>query len=386
MNEHLRERPAPTRVRQMRKALEHFRAKWAPARARQIQQGVETFRTKWAPARIRETREILKQSHAKWAPIAARKAHEAKSYLLEQRAQAARFFAKGEDLPSSPFPGAGRFYVSAPFSEAETRFRRAFLIKAIVCGCAVGLVFSLAPSIDLFAAKMVTLCQGRSPSGFCGEGTWVQVLRRILLYVSIACSISVFVAASISCRIWRWPTLGIKQAQVVFVALALAAGPIIVANGLLKETWGRARPREVIEFGGKKIFTPPLTPSDQCSKNCSFVSGEASGMYSPFFVAALMFPGWRRELIKGGIAAGLLYGLIRMIQGGHFLSDVLFAGVFMAISACVTHMLVVGIWRHPRVAKALLDANGRARAYAGDLALSVSRTVKSWRAFKSWRA
>jgi lipid A 4'-phosphatase len=365
----------------MREALELFRAKWAAsARVQKIQQGIETFRTKWAPARIRETREILKQSHTKWAPIAARKAHEAKSFLLEQRAQAARLLVKAEDVPSSPFPGAGRFYVSDPFSEAETRFRRSFLIKAIACGCAVGLVFSLAPGIDLFAAKTVTLCPGRTPSGFCGEGTWVQVLRRILLFVSIACSISVLVAACITCRVWRWPTLGIKQAQVVFVALALAAGPIVVANGLLKETWGRARPREVVEFGGKKIFTPPLTPSNQCSKNCSFVSGEASGMYSPFFVAALMFPGWRRELVKGGIVAGLLYGLIRMIQGGHFLSDILFAGVVMAISACVMHMLVVGIWRHPRAVKALRGASGRARGYARDLARALSRTLKSWQA------
>jgi hypothetical protein len=37
--------------------------------------------------------------------------------------------------------------------------------------------------------------------------------------------------------------------------------------------------------------------------------------------------------------------LIRISQGGHFLSDILFAGIFMALTASALHILLIGLWR-----------------------------------------
>src|SRR5690606_18360570 len=42
----------------------------------------------------------------------------------------------------------------------------------------------------------------------------------------------------------------------LFGLLALALGPGLLVNGILKEVWGRARPREILEFGGDATFTP----------------------------------------------------------------------------------------------------------------------------------
>ena len=125
----------------------------------------------------------------------------------------------------------------------------------------------------------------------------------------------------------------------------MAVGPGLVANVVLKDNWGRARPRSVVEFGGTKHFTPALIPAGECARNCSFVSGEASSAFVPFFAAALSPPQFRRMLFGAGLVIGLAAGLVRISQGGHFLSDILFAGIFMALTASALHILLIGIWQ-----------------------------------------
>ena len=58
-------------------------------------------------------------------------------------------------------------------------------------------------------------------------------------------------------------------------------------------------------------------------------------MFVIFFAAAFLLEESAAVLIPLGIVAGGLAGLIRMSQGGHFLSDVLFAGLAMAITVVV---------------------------------------------------
>ena len=48
-----------------------------------------------------------------------------------------------------------------------------------------------------------------------------------------------------------------------YALIGLILGPIIgcgiIANLYFKDTWGRARPVHIEEFGGDKIFTPPFS-------------------------------------------------------------------------------------------------------------------------------
>ena len=113
----------------------------------------------------------------------------------------------------------------------------------------------------------------------------------------------------------------------LFVLLALAVGPGLVVNAGLKDNWGRARPRDVTQFGGGRQFTPALVPSDQCERNCSFVAGHPSVM---FWLAALAWAASgrrRRQVLAVAVTLGLVAGLGRIAQGGHFLSDVMFSGI-----------------------------------------------------------
>ena len=202
-----------------------------------------------------------------------------------------------------------------------------FWIATIGLGILAGAVFLAMPDLDLAAARLFYAPE----TGFVGKRMWVEVMRQafvVLYFATIAlCLVGLIL-------VWRGRThwLGLRKRRWLFLAACLAAGPGIVANLVLKEHWGRARPAQVAEFGGTKLFTPPLAVASQCRRNCSFVSGEASSSYVVFYAAAALFPQWAAALAIAGTMAGLATGLIRMAQGAHFLSDVVFAGVFMALT------------------------------------------------------
>ncbi len=135
----------------------------------------------------------------------------------------------------------------------------------------------------------------------------------------------------------------------LFLFLCLVIGPGVVANLVFKSHWGRARPVHLIEFSGaaQKHYTPPLQPANQCDgSSCSFVSGEASNMYALFFALSFLAAGaTRRRLFVAGWIAGGTAGLVRMAQGGHFLSDVLFAGLFMWLTVALVYLVMTAATR-----------------------------------------
>lgn len=113
----------------------------------------------------------------------------------------------------------------------------------------------------------------------------------------------------------------------LFCILLAVTGPGVITNGLLKEYWGRPRPRHVEELGGHEKFEPVLT-IDRISKGKSFPCGHATmGFY--FLGGFFLLRRYRRRLAEGflvfGLISGGLIGLARMAQGGHFFSDVIWA-------------------------------------------------------------
>lgn len=128
----------------------------------------------------------------------------------------------------------------------------------------------------------------------------------------------------------RWLTIPMYRVRSLarygffFICVILATG--FVVHAVFKDNWGRARPKHVVEFAGNYEFTPPLIIADQCERNCSFVSGDASLGYV-FLALALYARRHRKFWILVTIGAGLGLGALRMMNGSHFLSDILFSGV-----------------------------------------------------------
>jgi lipid A 4'-phosphatase len=207
----------------------------------------------------------------------------------------------------------------------------------IAVGIGAGAVFLAGAKIDLTVARLFY----EPDTGFVGRRLgWIEVLRQAFVVLYFGTIALCLVGLGF---VWRgrpqW--LGLGKVHWLFLAACLAAGPGLVANIVFKNQWGRARPSQVVEFRGTKAFTPPLVIANECRRNCSFVSGEASSTFVTLYAAAALLPQWSVALIAAGTVGGLATGLIRMAQGAHFLSDIIFAGVFMALTVLVLRALIL---------------------------------------------
>jgi lipid A 4'-phosphatase len=228
--------------------------------------------------------------------------------------------------------------IASPGADLASRLARNLWVTSLALGVLVSFAFFAFPEIDLIVSGAFHVQGGR----FSGQSLdWVSKLRslfRVLVYLWIAASLAgLFITRD---RTRTWLRLAFKKW--LFLAICIAVGPGIVANVVFKDHWGRARPKDVVEFGGSKTFTRPLIPTNQCPSNCSFVAGEAASNFMPFYAAALLLPEWATVLLTAGSLCGLAAGLVRVSQGAHFLSDVIFAGVFMALTAGVVYRAVFG--------------------------------------------
>ena len=116
--------------------------------------------------------------------------------------------------------------------------------------------------------------------------------------------------------------------EIVLLWISQIISVLIFVNLILKNFWGRARPNDVVELGGKESFSPWFEISNACETNCSFVSGDASVGFS---IIILYLITKKIIFLYGSFVAGLVLGLIRIMAGGHFLSDIFFAGFFIVI-------------------------------------------------------
>lgn len=102
-------------------------------------------------------------------------------------------------------------------------------------------------------------------------------------------------------------------------------GPGILIEGVLKNHMGRPRPVQVIEFGGADTYHGPFVPGATPERNRSFVSSHAAAGFWLMSLGLTCGPLWRRRWLLIGLVVGGAIGLGRILQGGHFFSDVLFA-------------------------------------------------------------
>jgi lipid A 4'-phosphatase len=107
-------------------------------------------------------------------------------------------------------------------------------------------------------------------------------------------------------------------------------GSFVLTPGLathtLKETWGRPRPNAIQQFAGTADFQPWWRPGGTCTRNCSFVTGEASQAFWMVAPASLTPPQVRPFALGGAIVFGTAVGSLRIVFGRHFVSDVVLAG------------------------------------------------------------
>ena len=126
-----------------------------------------------------------------------------------------------------------------------------------------------------------------------------------------------------------------------FLIISAIIAPGITVNSVLKDNFGRARPREIIEFGGNKEFSRAFAFSDQCSHNCSFSSGHAAMGYFFSSIAYVAGSLYFVRIYIAGIFFGSIVGLSRIIMGGHFASDVIISAFLVLL---LNHLIYL-LWK-----------------------------------------
>jgi lipid A 4'-phosphatase len=211
------------------------------------------------------------------------------------------------------------------------RGRLALALLAVTAACIV--VFSLFPDLDLWVARALLGSDGL----FLGQNSYLlNWLHEKAVPWMVKLCLAFFVLTLLAWLFGR-SIAGISAKEALFVIAVFAIGPGLLANTLAKDHSGRPRPTDARPFGGPFAYAAPFAFDGACPNNCSFVSGDAAAGFGFLAPAALLPPGWRRRGIVAALALGGAIGLMRMLQGGHFLSDVIFAGLLVAATTLAIH-------------------------------------------------
>jgi lipid A 4'-phosphatase len=214
-----------------------------------------------------------------------------------------------------------------------TGLRDIWLTVAI--GVAAAVLFIAVPQIDLAAARALYLGDGAFLWSHELIGVvWAKGTRNLARIIIAVLAIGLLVTL-----VRRRPIFGLDWRRFLFLLLCFGIGTGIVANGIFKDNWGRARPSQIVEFGGDKQFTPAFVIADQCPRNCSFVSGDAAFAFGTLGFA--LVAGRRARYVAAALTFGALIGFGRMLAGGHFLSDVVFAGIFSVLTVLILERVLL---------------------------------------------
>ncbi len=219
------------------------------------------------------------------------------------------------------------FFLSKNYIFSEFLFSKnsqVYYFFIFLFGCS--LFVTVGPTLDLYVAGL--FYHGDSQFFLQNVDFLSKIFRKVLLpliifYILILPILSHFIKIH---KFFFGYKFSIKEILLIWVTQILSI--LIFINLILKDLWGRARPDDVTYFGGKETFTPWFELSSACDSNCSFVSGDASVGFS---IIVLYFITKNILFLYLSIIFGALLGFIRIIAGGHFLSDILFAGVFILI-------------------------------------------------------
>ena len=130
---------------------------------------------------------------------------------------------------------------------------------------------------------------------------------------------------------------GMKRKLIYISSVGLIGSVSIVR--IIKWHMMRCRPSYIDVFGGPAAFTKVWTRNVSFyHEDCvSFVSGHSATGFL-LFSLAFLYPksdSRRKKYILLSIFVGSIFGFVRIIQGQHFISDVIFSGYIVYFSALI---------------------------------------------------
>jgi lipid A 4'-phosphatase len=206
-------------------------------------------------------------------------------------------------------------------------------IGLLIALTVAGALFGFFPALDIAISRVFY----QPGTGFALHSHALWNLVRDGSMMVVGAIIGVPMGAVIAKLIRPRARLAFPGRAIAFLLVTIVLAPLLTANVVLKDNWGRPRPRDVAAFGGAEQFVPWWDPRGSCQANCSFVAGEASGAFWTIAPAAVAPPQWRPLAYAAALTFGTVAGALRMAFGGHFFSDVVFAGVITFLIIWLVH-------------------------------------------------
>jgi lipid A 4'-phosphatase len=195
------------------------------------------------------------------------------------------------------------------------------------------LLFLVFPGVDIFISRLFF------NQGFYLSRQWWTMFMHDSMGYFLGISLASVVALYLWNKLTKRTVCGVDGKRIAYLFLVLILGAGVIVNVALKDNFGRARPRDIVEFGGAGHYTPPFVMSGQCTRNCSFSSGEAAGGF--FSLALALALSRRRRVFAAAVAVGAVVSFCRIASGAHFLSDTVVSFFVMLIVADVLHHYLV---------------------------------------------
>lgn len=206
-----------------------------------------------------------------------------------------------------------------------------FLVSAVLVA---SFVFTALPAIDLAVSSWFAAADGSFPLSHDHLLLGLRDANRLVPQILLPLLAGLLAAEA--CRPGAMRGLRPHQALHVLLVYALGSGAIVQG---LKALVGRARPRDILAFGGDSLFTAPWQIAGQCARNCSFPSGEAGSGMALLALAMLLPPARRRLGVALLTGPAIAVSVNRIAFGAHFLSDVVMSWLLVALVLVAAHRL-----------------------------------------------
>lgn len=206
------------------------------------------------------------------------------------------------------------------------------LVLMLLCA----LVFLWWPTLDVIVSQVFY----RQGHGF--EANTLPWVRWVYVYtqrIGLACAV-------LCLLLWMlgkwWPSrisVSVRRTSMAVFLVALLGAGLLVDQGI-KPIWSRPRPLHVDTFGGSDAFRAPLQLCVRCNEQYSFVSGHAAAGFVLMALGVCATARRRRQWLVASVVLGGFIGGVRIAQGAHFLSDVIFAFFAIWLSTLLVGWLI----------------------------------------------
>jgi lipid A 4'-phosphatase len=210
---------------------------------------------------------------------------------------------------------------------------KAIFIFCLIATIAASVIFLWQPQIDIWVTSQYYLGHN---DFLLNHYSWAFNMRYFLY--GVIRLIGAFILISLIYKLIK-PLSNMKIKPKVFVVLVLIIMPLLVINAGFKDHFHRPRPSDVTIFGADKTFQEVWhIDAQQCSTNCAFVCGDCAAAFTFWmFLPFIRRRRWQVVYGVGVLAVGMFYSWIRIGQGGHFLSDTIFAALFTYIGTYIIY-------------------------------------------------